>query len=128
MYYIHAKIFFMDTIEEKLDLIITIVQAHDKSLIQINQRLDEIDQRLDLMDQRLDLMDSRMNQIDNGMAQVLKRLDRIEDRLDKYEDKITDVYETRKFVAVKFTGAWAAVSFFIAVLSSLTAVVITKTI
>ena len=80
---------------EKLDLIVTAVQALTSktsslegnfALMQL--RLDAIDSRLDGIDSRLDGIDSRLNTIDSRLTGTESRLDTIDSRLNEIDFRV----------------------------------------
>jgi chromosome segregation ATPase len=95
---------------DKLDLIVTAIQAltskttslqGNVALIQlrldaVDSRLDGIDSRLNGIDSRLDRIDSRLNAIDSRVEALNKKVDAVDSRVEALDKKIEErFYDTR---------------------------------
>jgi chromosome segregation ATPase len=110
-----------EMLNTKLDLVLQILEQHEK-------RFDQIDKRLDQMDRRLDQMDKRFEQIDKRFEQIDRRLDKIDNRLERLEYRVDDIYDSRDKVSVKFIRSWMFASLGITFLSVTLALAVNKMI
>jgi len=116
--------------EDKLDLIIEILNQHDKRFEQMEasnlQRFEQMDKRFEQMEKNntihFNQIYRRFDQMENSnmqrFEQMINSIKEEKHEREKMENKLDKVYETRDKVKISFGWQWSAVSMLIAVIAA----------
>jgi len=98
-----------EMLNAKLDLVLKILEQHDK--------------RFDQQDKRMDEMQTTFSQ---RFEQVIDLIKNEKHEREKTEAKLEKIYESRDQVSVSFTRSWMFASFFLALLSATVVLAVDK--
>ena len=100
---------------QKLDLILKMLEQHDKRFEQMEEVRRE--DRAELA-RRFEQVDKRFEQVDKRFDQVIDLIREEKQERVKLEGKVDKVYEAREKVKVTFGWQWGMMSMFIAIIAS----------
>lgn len=75
-------------LNEKIDHVISVQEAHTERFVSIDERFVGIDKRFVSIDERFDRIENRLERVETRLDRVEIRLDGLEQRLDRVEERL----------------------------------------